>query len=191
MSPSIAVHNRQRAIKIDVAALQGFAERALELVLKTRVGKSSESQASSRDRQDACPALSHIDVILVSDRRMSELHRRFLQIDGPTDVITFQHGEIEVRPLFELTDFPVDPAESPEGWREKESEIRAAPPVRRPGTTRYMGMLKADPSTEAGTGSGLDASHSMTSNQDTGRSWAFTRALSTRSVIVVPAQTSP
>jgi probable rRNA maturation factor len=37
---------------------------------------------------------SEIDVILVSDRRMSELHHRFMGIDGPTDVITFQHGEI-------------------------------------------------------------------------------------------------
>ena len=32
--------------------------------------------------------------ILISDRRMSELHRRFMGIAGPTDVITFQHGEI-------------------------------------------------------------------------------------------------
>ena len=31
---------------------------------------------------------------LVSDRRMAELHRRFLHLPGPTDVITFQHGEI-------------------------------------------------------------------------------------------------
>jgi probable rRNA maturation factor len=31
---------------------------------------------------------------LVSDRCMSELHRRFLQLEGPTDVITFQDGEI-------------------------------------------------------------------------------------------------
>ena len=115
MSPSIAVHNRQRAVRIDIAALQVFAERALELSLKTRARRSSGSQASSltrhagilpakqkatalravgRDRQDACPPLPHIDVILLSDSRMSNLHHRFLQIDGPTDVMTFQHGEI-------------------------------------------------------------------------------------------------
>lgn len=65
--------------------------------------------------------------------------------------IPFKEGEVEVRPLFELEDFPVDPAEKPDGWREKEEQMRAAPPPpRRPGTTRYMGLLKADPDTEAG-----------------------------------------
>jgi probable rRNA maturation factor len=84
MSPSIAVHNRQRAIKIEIAGLQAFAERAQELALKLHAGKARPKK------------LSHIEVILVSDRRMSELHQRFLQIDGPTDVITFQHGEIVI-----------------------------------------------------------------------------------------------
>ena len=64
--------------------------------------------------------------------------------------IPFQDGEVEVRPLFELTDFPVDPAEQPDGWRDKEEQFRAAPPPRRPGTIRYMGILKADKNTEAG-----------------------------------------
>ena len=106
---SIAVHNRQRRIKIDVDELQRFAERALELAQKARAAKGPGSlarhagilpakttalEAVGRDRQGACPPLAHIDVILVSDRKMSELHRRFLRIDGPTDVITFQHGEI-------------------------------------------------------------------------------------------------
>jgi hypothetical protein len=64
--------------------------------------------------------------------------------------IPFQDGEVEVRPLFELTDFPVDSAEQPDGWRGKEEEFRAAPPPRRLGTIRYMGILKADKNTEAG-----------------------------------------
>ena len=55
--------------------------------------------------------------------------------------IPFQEGEVEVRPLFELTDFPVDPAERPDGWREKEEQFRAAPPARKPGTMRFMGLL--------------------------------------------------
>jgi len=64
--------------------------------------------------------------------------------------VPFQEGEIELRPLYELFDFPVDPAEKPDGWREKEEQFRAAPPARRPGTIRYMGILKADKDTEAG-----------------------------------------
>ena len=39
--------------------------------------------------------------------------------------VPFQEGEVEIRPLFELTDFPVDPAEKPDGWREKEEQFRA------------------------------------------------------------------
>lgn len=63
----------------------------------------------------------------------------------------FEDREIEVRPLFEMSDFPVDPSEQADGWREKEEQMRASPPpARRPGTTRYMGLLKADPDTEAG-----------------------------------------
>jgi hypothetical protein len=64
--------------------------------------------------------------------------------------VPFHEGEVEVRPLFELTDFPVDPAERPDGWREKEEQFRAAPPARKPGTMRFMGLLKADKDTEAG-----------------------------------------
>jgi hypothetical protein len=64
--------------------------------------------------------------------------------------VPFQEGEIELRPLYELFDFPVDAAEKPAGWREKEEQIRAAPPARKPGTIRYLGMVKADKDTEAG-----------------------------------------
>jgi hypothetical protein len=64
--------------------------------------------------------------------------------------VPFQEGEIELRPLYELFDFPVDPAEKPDGWREKEEQFRAAPPARKPGTIRYMGIVKADKDTEAG-----------------------------------------
>ena len=64
--------------------------------------------------------------------------------------VPFQEGEIELRPLYELFDFPVDPAEKPDGWREKEEQLRAAPPARKPGTIRYLGMIKADKDTEAG-----------------------------------------
>lgn len=64
--------------------------------------------------------------------------------------IPFQEGEVEVRQLFELADFPVDPAEKPDGWREKEEQLRAAQPPRKAGTIRFMCLLKADKDTEAG-----------------------------------------
>jgi probable rRNA maturation factor len=80
--PEIVVHNRQRKISIDVAELQRFAGRALELCLR------------SPRKTSTLMNLAEIDVVLVSDRSMSELHRRFMQIKGPTDIITFEHGEI-------------------------------------------------------------------------------------------------
>jgi hypothetical protein len=67
-----------------------------------------------------------------------------------TKRVPFQEGEIELRPLYESFDFPVDAAEKPDGWRDKEEQLRAAPPARKPGTTRYLGMVKADKDSEAG-----------------------------------------
>lgn len=83
--PTITLHNRQRAVRLELPALQLFARRALGACLELR-GKSASGLAS----------LDEVSVVLVSDRRMAELHRRFLQLRGPTDVITFQHGEIFV-----------------------------------------------------------------------------------------------
>ena len=78
--PQISVRNLQRKIAVDRKALEQFARRALSLCLDERSARLT--------------SLSEISVLLISDRKMSELHRRFMQIAGPTDVITFQHGEI-------------------------------------------------------------------------------------------------
>ena len=85
--PAITVFNRQRAVAVKAAALQEFAERALNECLKL----------PKRNRiPEELPGLLEVTVVLISDRRMAQLHRRFLQQTGPTDVITFQHGEIFV-----------------------------------------------------------------------------------------------
>ena len=76
--PQISIFNRQR--KVALAELEDFARRALVLC--------------ARERGAGLTSLAQVDVVIISDRKMSELHRRFLQVDGPTDVITFQHGEI-------------------------------------------------------------------------------------------------
>lgn len=80
--PEISVHNRQRKIALHRDELERFAERALPFCLR------------ERSRGPGLTSLGEIEVILISDRRMSALHRRFMGIAGPTDVITFQHGEI-------------------------------------------------------------------------------------------------
>jgi len=41
-------------------------------------------------------ALEEIEITLVSDAVIADVHAEFMQIDEPTDVITFDHGEILV-----------------------------------------------------------------------------------------------
>jgi hypothetical protein len=70
--------------------------------------------------------------------------------------VPVKDGEIELRQLFEMEDFPQDPAEQAGGWRDQEEQMRAAAeapataPARRPGTRRWMAMIKSDARSEAG-----------------------------------------
>ena len=81
--PEVTVHNLQRKISVNVAELEKFAGNAVQHSL----------QLHQRKRTDL-RKLSKIFVWLISDRRMALLHRKFLEQSGPTDVLTFQHGEI-------------------------------------------------------------------------------------------------
>lgn len=83
VAPTVKVGNRQRRVRVDTAALQKLAGRAFHRILT--VHRRGETDLRK---------LNHVHVWLISDRSMSILHRRFLNIDGPTDVVTFQHGEI-------------------------------------------------------------------------------------------------
>jgi len=81
----IRVLNRQRRLAVKLPALQTFAESALSECVKLRPRKSG-----------VLKELADINVILVSDKRIAQIHRQFMNEPGPTDVITFQHGEIVV-----------------------------------------------------------------------------------------------
>jgi len=81
--PQIEIQNAQRKLRLGVAPLQRFAEHALKLVLK----QSSALESKLEGLRQVC-------VLLVSDRRMAALHKKFTGLEGPTDVLTFQHGEI-------------------------------------------------------------------------------------------------
>jgi probable rRNA maturation factor len=81
--PEIIVHNLQRKISVNVAELEKFAGNAVQNSL----------QLHPRQRTDL-RMLSEIFVWLISDWRMALLHRKFLGQSRPTDVLTFQHGEI-------------------------------------------------------------------------------------------------
>jgi len=78
---SLQLFNRQRKKRVDLERLRAFAEAALVKV-------------SERQRPLDLP--EEIEVVLVSDARIADIHREFLSVDGPTDVITFRHGEIVI-----------------------------------------------------------------------------------------------
>jgi probable rRNA maturation factor len=71
--------------RVNVARLRAFAECAMTACLGLPRRKSS--RLADRD---------HVEVVLVSDKRIAEIHERFMNEPGPTDVITFQHGEIVI-----------------------------------------------------------------------------------------------
>src|SRR5262245_24476491 len=69
----------------------------------------------------------------------------------------FEEGEVEVRPLFELEDFPVDPAEQSDGWRQNEQRLRDETAAHNPTwqlrggkKMRFLCFVKSDAETEAG-----------------------------------------
>ena len=81
----IVVSNRQRAVRVDLESLREFAARALIACLKLQKRKLG-----------SLADLPEVAVVLVSDKRIAEIHRRFMNDPAPTDVITFDHGEIVI-----------------------------------------------------------------------------------------------
>ena len=81
--PQISVHNLQRKIAVNPGNLEQFAREAAALCLRLPQRRKTDLET-----------LSEVAVLIISDRRMAALHRRFMNESGPTDVITFQHGEI-------------------------------------------------------------------------------------------------
>jgi probable rRNA maturation factor len=77
--PALELLNRQRKRRLDLILFRRFAESALTKVME-RVTRGSLPE--------------EIILVFVSDAEITRIHRDFMSIDGPTDVITFQHGEI-------------------------------------------------------------------------------------------------
>jgi len=81
--PKITVCNLQCKIAVDVVDLESFAVKAAKLCL--HLPRKTKTDLSK---------LPGISILIVSDRKIAALHRQFMNESGPTDVITFQHGEI-------------------------------------------------------------------------------------------------
>ena len=88
MSLEVIVGNHQQAIVIPeswLTALEG-------------IGPAAAAVALSHAVREDCPLchLAIIEVALVDDSTSDQVHREFMEIEGPTDVITFHHGEIVI-----------------------------------------------------------------------------------------------
>jgi probable rRNA maturation factor len=79
------VRNRQRRIKVDSAKLQSFARGIFDALIDHHRGPHTTQFTR---------ALHEVTFYLVSDRRMSQLHAEFSGVPGPTDILTFHHGEV-------------------------------------------------------------------------------------------------
>ncbi|MGI8604231.1 MAG: rRNA maturation RNase YbeY [Verrucomicrobiales bacterium] len=81
--PTVSIFNRQAAHCLDVQTLESLAASALPICFSHQ-GPGEAPLAF----------LQEIEVSLVDDQTIAALHRQFLDDPSPTDVITFQHGEI-------------------------------------------------------------------------------------------------
>ncbi len=83
MTSQIVLLNRQRVLPLDIAWLRRLAPLAL-----------AKCREHCADGKFALKSLEEISVAIVSDRTIARLHVEFMGIPGPTDVLTFEHGEI-------------------------------------------------------------------------------------------------
>jgi len=82
--PTLTIRNIQRHVFVSIGKVECFAQTACNLVWQSRRPSSEITR------------LQHVDVSIVSDRRMAALHKKFCGVPGTTDVLTFQHGEIVI-----------------------------------------------------------------------------------------------
>lgn len=85
-TPRLILANRQRAVSLPfMPGLRRFANDVLPGCLE-----------HPGPGEVVLPALGEVGIVLVSDRVSGRLHGQFLGVAGPTDVITFMHGEIVI-----------------------------------------------------------------------------------------------
>lgn len=88
MTPEVIVGNHQQAVGIPegwLAALEEMGAVAASRVLERTAAPDSP-----------LALLGTVEVALVDDTTSSDVHGRFMNLQEPTDVITFHHGEIVI-----------------------------------------------------------------------------------------------
>lgn len=82
----IEVYNNQQSIALSDDLLERL-ERAAQLALPLAMAHPSHGGG-------VLPELDFVEVSIVDDPTIDQVHRDFMDIPGATDVITFAHGEI-------------------------------------------------------------------------------------------------
>jgi probable rRNA maturation factor len=88
MSLEVIIGNHQETTDISekwLTVLEQVAHQAADLALAHAVGADSPLSL-----------LATLEVALVDDATSERVHRDFMNLEGPTDVITFHHGEIVI-----------------------------------------------------------------------------------------------
>lgn len=84
----IEVYNNQSEVDFSDVVLQKF-ERLGNAVLPLAIGFKANDGG-------VIDSLDAIEISIVSDEVIDQVHRDFMEIEGATDVITFAHGEIVI-----------------------------------------------------------------------------------------------
>ncbi len=88
MPLEIIIGNHQEAIAIPVSWLTALEDVGIE------AAKMALEVAA--DDENSLKHLATLEVALVDDETSARVHVDFMEIEGPTDVITFHHGEIVI-----------------------------------------------------------------------------------------------
>lgn len=83
MEITLEFHDHQHAHQIDLFQLECSTKSALPFILS----------APGPDQSHLLPG-TNVEVSLVDDATIASIHAEFMSDPTPTDVITFQHGEI-------------------------------------------------------------------------------------------------
>ena len=81
--PTLELYDHQSALELDLERLRHAGSQAVPLVLEHPGPHSA-----------LLPDLEEIEISFITDAVISAAHGRFMDDPAPTDVITFQHGEI-------------------------------------------------------------------------------------------------
>jgi len=88
MSLEVIIGNNQESTEIPeswLTALESVAHEAARLALE-----------NAAEEDSPLFNLATLEVAIVDDATSDQVHRDFMDIEGPTDVITFHHGEIVI-----------------------------------------------------------------------------------------------